>query len=245
MSSADLAKVWVVIPAAGVGKRMQTDTPKQYLQINHKTILEHTIDCFTSHSRVEGIVIALHTDDPYWKGLKIDVSPMPLYTVEGGAERSDSVLQALNYLEIVERLSDDSWVMVHDAARPMLCEEDIDKLLSIIDNDNAIGGILASPVRDTMKRSRSTSMGQDTIIKTESRDNLWHALTPQLFKLGELSEAIKICYEKGIPITDESSAMEEMGVCPVLVEGSSNNIKITQPADFELVKLMMSNDGYQ
>ena len=232
-------KVWVVIPAAGVGKRMQTDTPKQYLKINDKTVLEHTLGCFIQHPDIAGIVVALHPEDPYWKSLTLaDSLPpdMPLYTVEGGHERSDSVMQALDYLLMVEQAAETTWVMVHDAARPLLSYDDIDKLLAIRGTDE-VGGLLASPVRDTMKRALPESA---RVEKTESRDYLWHALTPQLFRLGELSSALKLCFEKGIAVTDEASAMEAMGKHPLLVEGSSSNIKITQPADFKLASLMLS-----
>ncbi len=241
MSSRDLQKVWVVIPAAGIGKRMQSETPKQYLKINNKTILEHTLACFTSHDDVAGIIVVLHTDDFYWKKIKLsDSVKKPLYTVEGGKERSDSVMQGLDYLDMVEQLSEDSWVMVHDAARPCLSSIDIDALLSIRD-ENYAGGILASPVRDTMKRAVTTS--SNTISHTESREDLWHALTPQLFRLGELRSALLSCLDKGVTITDEASALEAMDKKIKLVEGSSSNIKITRSADLELATLFLSSSS--
>ncbi len=229
-------KVWIVIPAAGVGKRMQSDIPKQYLKINGKTVLQHTINCFSYHNDIEGIVVSLHEDDPYWNTAKIDVSNKKLYTVEGGEERSDSVLNALEYLSLIEQLPDTTWIMVHDAARPCLQQKDIDALLKIR-SKNSIGGILASPVRDTMKREKSDT---SQISHTEQRTGLWHALTPQLFRLGELREALKICLEKQLEITDEASALEAQGKSPLLVEGSSSNIKITQPADLELASWFLS-----
>ena len=234
-------KVWVVIPAAGIGKRMQSDIPKQYLTINDKTILEHTLNCFTSHPDVAGIIVILSSDDYYWKKIKLsaEASKKPLYTVEGGKERSDSVMQGLDYLAMVERLDEKSWVMVHDAARPCLLKKDIDRLLSIR-SDSCVGGILASPVRDTMKRALvGENAGKNIISQTESRENLWHALTPQLFRLGEVKEALETCLEKGIVITDEASALEAMDKQVELVEGSSNNIKITQAADLELATLLL------
>jgi len=239
-------KVWVVIPAAGIGKRMQSDIPKQYLTINDKTILEHTLNCFTSHPDVAGIIVVLSSDDFYWKKIKIsaEASKKPLYTVEGGKERSDSVMQGLDYLAMVERLDEKSWVMVHDAARPCLLKKDIDALLSIR-SDSCVGGILASPVRDTMKRAvADENVEKKVISQTESRENLWHALTPQLFKLGELKEALETCLEKAIVITDEASALEAMGKSVELVEGSSNNIKVTQAADLELATLLLSTNAF-
>lgn len=235
-------KVWVVIPAAGIGKRMQSDIPKQYLKINDKTILEHTLNCFTSHLDVAGIIVVLSGDDYYWKKIKLsaEASKKPLYTVEGGKERSDSVMQGLDYLAMVEQLDEKSWVMVHDAARPCLLKKDIDALLSIR-SDACIGGILASPVRDTMKRA---VVGENKISQTESRENLWHALTPQLFRLGELKEALETCFDKSIVITDEASALEAMDKQVALVEGSSNNIKVTQAADLELATLLLSSTAF-
>ena len=233
-------KVWVVIPAAGVGKRMQSDLPKQYLKINDETVLQHTLNCFSKHVDIEGIIVALHEDDPYWNSSKVDVKSKKLYTVEGGAERSDSVLNALTYLSLIEQVSDQTWVLVHDAARPCLLHKDLDALLQIRLNNQSkelVGGILATPVRDTMKRSQS---GNALISKTENREDLWHALTPQLFRLGELSDALKHCIDKELVITDEASALEAQGKFPILVEGSSSNIKITQAADLELATWFLS-----
>ena len=250
MSNIDSAqstqKVWVVIPAAGIGKRMQSDIPKQYLTINDKTILEHTLNCFTSHPDVAGIIVVLSSDDYYWKKIKLsaEARKKPLYTVEGGKERCDSVMQGLDYLAMVERLDEKSWVMVHDAARPCLLKKDIDVLLSIR-SDSCVGGILASPVKDTMKRAVVDESAENNVIsQTESRENLWHALTPQLFRLGELKDALETCSEKGIVITDEASALEAMNKQVELVEGSSNNIKVTQAADLDLATLLLSTNAF-
>lgn len=233
-------KVWVVIPAAGIGKRMESELPKQYLRINNKTVIEHTLDCFMEHPDVAGIIVALNTDDINWNSLKTSNTTKPIYTVEGGKERYDSVLQALEYLQTVERAADNTWVMVHDAARPCLSKRDIDSLLELRAT-HSIGGILATPVRDTMKRAALNSI---QISRTESRQDLWHALTPQLFKLGRLKSALETCFIKGIEVTDESSAIEaQLGdedERPMLVEGSSNNIKITRSEDLELATLILS-----
>lgn len=230
--------VWVIIPAAGVGKRMQLDLPKQYLKINNKTIIEHTLDCFLIHPDVAGIVVALDSEDPYWKQLQIDSNGKPIYTVEGGKERSDSVMQALEYLSMVERIDENTWVMVHDAARPCLSQEDINALLEVR-SSGSVGGILASPVKDTMKRSFAQ---KNQISHTESRNDLWHALTPQMFKIGPLKSALETCIEKNIEVTDEASAVEAIGEHPMLVEGSHNNIKITHPSDIGLATWLLSNN---
>jgi len=239
MTKVEIEKVWVVIPAAGIGKRMQSEIPKQYITINNKTILEHTLNCFINQPQVAGCVVALASDDPYWKSLNIKSEQVPVYTVEGGTERSDSVAQALDYLSMVEALNAQSWVMVHDAARPCLSQQDITRLLDIREVCES-GGILASPVRDTMKRAKAN---ESLIAHTESREDLWHALTPQLFRLGELKQALKDCFEKGFEVTDESSAMEAMGYTVTLVEGDSSNIKVTRPADIELATWLLNRDG--
>ncbi len=231
--------VWVVIPAAGAGQRMQSDIPKQYLKIHNKTVLEHTLACFKNNQLIKGIVVALDADDAFWKQLDLNNSTsMPIYTVEGGNERSDSVLQALDYLTMVEKLPAEQWVLVHDAARPCLPSKDLDNLLLLINKKEVVGGLLASPVRDTMKRAKNNKLEID---RTESRNDLWHALTPQLFKLGQLKEAIEICREKMIEITDESSALESIGEHPVLVQGSHLNLKITYPEDIKIAETLLAS----
>ena len=239
MTEAEASPVWVIIPAAGVGKRMQLDKPKQYLQIHNKTIIEHTLECFINHNDIAGIVVALDADDPYWKLLNIESNSKPVYTVEGGSERSDSVMQALDYLIMVERIPNDSWVLVHDAARPCLSRYDLDALLDIRTHSK-VGGILASRVRDTMKRALP---GKNQILMTESRTDLWHALTPQMFRLGQLKKAMQSCHDSNIQITDEASAMEAIGEQPELVEGSYNNIKITLPTDIDLATCLLNQNN--
>lgn len=225
------------MPAAGIGKRMLSEVPKQYLKIHNKAIIEHTLECFIGHPDVAGIVLALASDDPYWKHLTINKSnpDLPIYTVEGGHERSESVMQTLDYLTMVEKVDSDSWVMVHDAARPCLPKNDLQSLLDNRVND---GAILGTPVRDTMKRAVGKA---DLISHTESREGLWHALTPQMFKLGVLREALLSCQEKGIVVTDDASAMEAMGYSVKLIEGDSSNIKITRPSDIKLATFLLDS----
>ncbi|MCU7552994.1 2-C-methyl-D-erythritol 4-phosphate cytidylyltransferase [Alteromonas sp. ASW11-19] len=216
--------IYAVIPAAGIGTRMQADRPKQYLTLAGKTILEHTLNALASHAAISEVIVALHPDDPYFTDLPVAGSPW-LTTVTGGNERADSVLNALR------ALSDDSWALVHDAARPCLDHEDIDRLLTVTDRDDVAGGILATPVRDTMKRAHA---GQATVAHTESRDDLWHALTPQLFPTGLLRQALTDGLAAGQPITDEASAMELAGFEVALIDANPANIKITRPADLPL-----------
>jgi 2-C-methyl-D-erythritol 4-phosphate cytidylyltransferase len=228
--------IWVIIPAAGVGRRMQTDVPKQYLILNDKTVIEHTINVFTSVEFISGIIVAISKDDEYWTGLDFNVDKR-LHTVDGGDERCYSVLNALKFLQ--KKAQPNDWVLVHDAARPCLRTEDLNLLVDKL-KDHDVGGILAIPVRDTMKRSdKSLGKNQDTehdvlIEETVDREGLWHALTPQMFRFGLLYDALEAALSQGKLITDESSALELAGYHPVLVEGHADNIKITHPDDLTL-----------
>lgn len=227
-------KVWIVIPAAGVGSRMQADRPKQYLPLVGKTVIEHTLACFTEHPDVAGIVVAITQGDPYWAGLSL---PATTHTAKGGKERADSVLNGLDYLHESLQVTDEMWVLVHDAARPCLSRADLDKLLVSREQCGDAGALLAVPVRDTMKRAQADSAH---IAHTEDRNGLWHALTPQMAKLGILREALQQALQRGATITDEASALEYAGLHPLLVEGDARNIKITRPADLALAEFFLS-----
>lgn len=222
---------WVVIPAAGVGARMKADRPKQYLPLRGKTVIEHTLACFTHHPAISGIVVALSQGDPYWPELHID-SAIPLHVAPGGQERCHSVLNALHLL--AQHAAADDWVLVHDAARPCLTRADIDKLCAELANDE-VGGILAVPVRDTMKRGDR----EGRISATEDRNGLWHALTPQMFRVGLLTQALEQALVDGFVVTDEASAVEHVGLRPKLVEGSADNIKVTRPEDLALAEFFL------
>lgn len=215
---------------------MQADRPKQYLQLTGRTVLEHTLARFTAHPRVRGIVLSIAKDDPYWPSLELDVS-VPVHVVPGGQERSDSVLNALALLSVISSPSD--WVLVHDAARPCLARIDLDRLIAAVEHD-PVGGILAVPVRDTMKRANGTGR----IDHTESRDGLWHAMTPQMFRLGMLRESITLAIEVGVKVTDEASALEHTGHQSILVEGRADNIKITRPEDLALAEFFLGRMQY-
>lgn len=219
--------IWVIIPAAGVGKRMDSDTPKQYLTLNDKTVIEHTLDVFDSHDSISEIIVAVSNEDEYWPSLNIKLSK-PLHKTYGGKERCDSVLNGLIFLE--DKAAADDWVLVHDAARPCLRLEDLTLLLETL-QENAIGGILAIPVRDTMKRSIDDTK---LIKETVDRESLWHALTPQMFRFGLLKNALEFALMNNEVITDEASAIELAGHHPVLVEGHADNLKITRPEDLAL-----------
>ena len=210
-----------VVPAAGIGKRMQSSRPKQYLLLHGKTILEHSIARLQASGVVSKIWLALAPDDPYFADTALASSD--INRVKGGAERMHSVLNALQLIDAHVF----PWVLVHDAARPLVRVEDIQQLVShCLQQDE--GGILACRVRDTMKR------GENSISETVSREHLWHALTPQFFPTALLRAALKDAIAAGVQVTDEASAMEWAGHKVLLVAGRSDNIKITEPADLAL-----------
>ncbi|GAB5382676.1 MAG: 2-C-methyl-D-erythritol 4-phosphate cytidylyltransferase [Aliiglaciecola sp.] len=224
-----------VVPAAGVGKRMQADRPKQYLLIQGKTVLEHTLEKLISHPHIQHIVVAVHPQDPYFDELECSQAPW-LSRVEGGKERADSVLNGLNYL--ASTFPDSDWVLVHDAARPCIGYQDLDKLIAL--HSSGQGGILAAPVRDTMKRS--TQNDPSVVLQTVDRAGLWHALTPQFFPLKALQKSLHEALAENVAITDEASAMEWAGHKVQLVEGSDRNIKITRPDDLSLASFYLSQE---
>lgn len=222
-----------IVPAAGVGSRMQADRPKQYLTIGDKTILEHTVDKLLSHPDVTKVVIAISEHDPYFSSLPF-CGREEIVRVNGGGERADSVLSALDY---VAENSLSEWVMVHDAARPCVVLSDLDNLIQQSIR-HTVGGIMASPVRDTMKRAGE---GQQ-IEHTVDRRSLWHALTPQMFRSEQLRAALADALSSGASITDEASAMEWAGFQPLLVKGRADNIKITQPEDLDLAAYYLNRN---
>jgi len=221
-----------VVPAAGIGKRMGADRPKQYLRLGDCTVLEHTLRRLLDYPAIEQVVVAVQPGDEYFDQLPIRSHPQ-LRRVDGGTERADSVLAGLRVVE-------QSWVMVHDAARPAITHGDLDKLLSAA-GQHADGAILAMPVKDTMKRADNQGM----ICQTVDRDRLWHALTPQLFPTGELLRAIGAAMAAGVKVTDEASAMEWRGWRPRLVEGRSDNIKLTRPEDMPLLAWYLARQHQQ
>lgn len=230
----DKQKYWAVIPAAGVGSRMQADRPKQYLPLHGKTVLEHTLARFLDHPKIDGVVVALSENDPWWRELALQHAK--LFTALGGEERCHSVLNALNGL--LSQADEKDWVLVHDAARPCLRREDLDHLIDVL-QEHPVGGLLGLPVADTMKRSDSS----DAVVETVSREHLWRALTPQMFRLGELREALEAALQNGQLVTDDASAMELMGKAPKMVEGHGDNIKITRPQDLALAQLYLAQQN--
>jgi 2-C-methyl-D-erythritol 4-phosphate cytidylyltransferase len=225
----DAVKFWAIVPAAGVGKRMQADRPKQYLPLAGKTVLEQTLNRLLQSDVFSAIAVAISKEDPYWPELAFS-NHKKIMTAAGGKERADSVLSALKSLR--EQASDDDWVLVHDAARPCLTSADIHRLIETLKNDD-VGGILALSSHDTLKKVDGLQ-----ITQTIDRSVIWRALTPQMFRYGMLKQALE--QAEGNPeVTDEASALEMQGLQPKIVEGRPDNIKITRPEDLALAQFYM------
>lgn len=222
-------KFWGIVPAAGVGKRMQSDRPKQYLDLGGTTVIEQTLSRLLLANVFEAIAVAISIEDPYWPELSIS-REKAIITAAGGKERADSVLSALN--SIRNNASDNDWVLVHDAARPCITAEDIHKLIDTLADDD-VGGILALSSHDTLK-----NVQDNRIAGTLDRTHIWRALTPQMFRYGMLKNALEVA--QGNPaVTDEASALELKGLQPKIVEGRPDNLKITRPEDLALAQFYL------
>ncbi|MFN7136519.1 MAG: 2-C-methyl-D-erythritol 4-phosphate cytidylyltransferase [Thermomonas sp.] len=224
---------WALLPAAGRGLRFGGARPKQYLEVAGKPVLAHALDALLAHPQVEGAVIALAADDPYWPGWATRQGK-PVITCTGGGERADSVLAALQALP--PGVAADALLLVHDAARPNLRADDIGRLIAAAEAC-ADGAILAAPVRDTLKRAD----GDGRIAATEPREHLWRALTPQAFRRDLLRRALLAARADGVVATDEAMAVERLGLHPRLVEGREDNLKVTTPADLALAAFLLEN----
>ncbi|WP_309045856.1 2-C-methyl-D-erythritol 4-phosphate cytidylyltransferase [Marinobacter sediminicola] len=226
-------KLWLIVPAAGVGQRMRAECPKQYLRINNRFILDITLSRLLASGFFAGCMVPLNSADSWWP--ESDASnDERIQTCGGGAERADSVLSALRALK--EQVADDDWVLVHDAARPCVHPADLANLVSTL-ADHPVGGLLAAPVADTLKKAESGDLPE--VFETIDRSQLWRALTPQMFRYSMLVSALVTALKDKQPVTDESSAMEFSGNMPVLVEGRPDNIKITVPADLDLAGFIL------
>lgn len=225
----DTPKFWAVVPAAGVGKRMNADRPKQYLELAGKTVIEHTLIRLLEAEVFSSVAVAISEEDPYWSDLEV-ARYKKIITAPGGKERADSVLSGLHAIR--EQAADNDWVLVHDAARPCITTADIHHLINTLVDDE-VGGILALPCADTLKNVQGKN-----ILGTLDRSHIWRALTPQMFRYGSLKTALEQAV--GNPaITDEASALELQGLQPKIVEGRPDNIKITRPEDLALAQFFM------
>ena len=220
--------VWAVVPAAGIGRRFGGDRPKQYAALGGRPVIAHVIAKLASVRGVAGIVAAVAPVDPWWNEAAASFD-VPVATVDGGAERRDSVLNALDHLSTIAAGHD--LVMVHDAVRPCVTVADVERVAAAA-RRHPHGAILAAPVCDTLKRAGP----RESIVDTVDRHQLWRAFTPQVFPLGRLRTALRDAVESGGTVTDEAQAMERTGARPLLVEGSPGNIKITRREDLALAR---------
>lgn len=221
---------WIVVPAAGVGARMGAAFPKQYLPLVGKAVIEHTLERLLALPDIAGIYLVLGVEDTYWNDLPLAQNKR-ITRIAGGVERCDSVLNALAQLQNVA--SPEDWVLVHDAARPCIHTQNILQLIEQVKN-HPVGGILGVPVSDTLKQ-----VADSVIHSTADRRLLWQAQTPQMFRLGLLRDCLQRALAEGKVITDESSALECYGYQPLMVQGRSDNIKITRPEDLAIAAMLL------
>jgi 2-C-methyl-D-erythritol 4-phosphate cytidylyltransferase len=224
---------FALIPAAGIGARMGVGHPKQYLDIHGRPMIWHAIRAFERHPEIRRVYVVLSADDAWWSDYDwsafTKLSPLRC----GGATRAESVTNGLT--AITDEVDAKDWVLVHDAARPCLSRALLDKLLAELAGDE-VGGILAAPVGDTLKRE-----GDDQRIReTVARDCLWGAQTPQMFRHALLLRALR---EAGNSVTDEASALEFLGLSPRLVESDLTNLKVTWPRDLEVAAWLLSQQS--
>lgn len=222
---------WLIVPAAGKGQRFGSHIPKQYLPLLGKTVMECTLNRLSQLALIKQIIIPIHPQDNIARTLAFS-QPQKLLFCDGGAERADSVLAGLDF--IASQAQDNDWVLVHDVARPCVQLSDIENLIHTL-KDDPIGGILAHPVRDTIKQANS----HNHIIATVPRQQLWQAFTPQMFRFSVLYQALKQAKTQSLTVTDEASAVELLGYQPKLIMGAQDNLKITYPADLLLAEYIL------
>jgi 2-C-methyl-D-erythritol 4-phosphate cytidylyltransferase len=233
MLKSRMVQFHVIIPAAGTGSRMANVLPKQYMPLAGKPIISHTIEVFFNNPRISSIHVALSADDAFWRSLSLDPASKLKLHYTGGESRSETVLNTLQAIKI----ADDDWVLVHDAARPGLTNNLLNHLLNTLEHD-AVGGLLALPVADTLKEADA----EHRIKKTIPRDHLWQAQTPQMFRAAILKNALQSF--AGAP-TDEAQAIEALGLSPKLVQGELRNMKVTFPQDLALLELLFAAKTYE
>jgi len=216
---------------------MQAAIPKQYLPLLGRPVIHHAIERLCTHPRVHGLVVGISADDKFWPNLKLDGVDKLIGTYTGGATRAHTVFNGLDRLRD-RGAAESDWVMVHDAVRPCVRREDIDLLIHTV-TDTGTGGLLALPVADTVKRADRSNR----VVETVSRDGLWRALTPQMYRWGELHAALQSTLTGENEMTDESAAMERVGGSSIVVAGHADNIKITHPGDLALAELFLKQQG--
>jgi 2-C-methyl-D-erythritol 4-phosphate cytidylyltransferase len=230
-------RLFALIPAAGSGVRMGTAVPKQYFRLGGQTMLEHAVDALLAAPDIEHVLVVLAPEDITHRQLprraRLDFASV------GGPTRAASVRNGLRVLRAMQRIEDDDWILVHDAARPCLTRAELMRLIDAVAADE-VGGLLALPVADTLKRALD-----GRVERTIERDGLWRAVTPQMFRAGLLARALDQANASGSGegITDESLAIEALQLHPRLVEGQATNIKVTVPADWPLAEAILRAQG--
>lgn len=227
-----MARFHIIIPAAGAGNRMASAIPKQYLPLCGKPIVSHSIQTFFSCPRIASINLALSAEDFFWRSLTLDSNSRLVLHYTGGDTRAQTVLNTLEAMR--PNVAEDDWILVHDAARPGLTPALLNELLDTLEHD-AVGGLLALPLADTLKQSNA----DQRVEKTIPREQLWQAQTPQMFRFSLLQKALADF--EGSP-TDEAQAVEALGLQPKLVVGSMRNMKITYPQDLQLMEILIQKE---
>ncbi|MGH8529620.1 MAG: 2-C-methyl-D-erythritol 4-phosphate cytidylyltransferase [Nevskiales bacterium] len=220
--------VWAVLVAAGGGKRFGNATPKQYLPLAGRSMLEHSLGLLLNEDLIAGVVVVLAGNDGRWPQLGIK-SGKPLLQVTGGAERADSVCAGLR--AVVAQAGAEGWALVHDAARPCLRIDVLRKFIEQL-RDDPVGGLLAVPSHDSLKQVND----QERVSATVNRDRIWYAQTPQMFRAGALLRAYEAAAKAGVSPTDDAGAMEYVGHAPRVVQGHATNLKVTTPEDLQLAE---------
>ena len=231
--------IWAVLPAAGIGRRMGSVIPKQYLTIDGAPLILHALRRLSAVSEIQKIIVVIHSEDNQWARLQesiVEEVENRIITVIGGDERYQSVLNGLT--AITEFADKDDWVLVHDAVRPCVRTSDIESLISKV-SLHSVGGLLGSSVDNTLKK-----VGVNlTVIETVDRESYWNALTPQMFRLAQLKASLEAVVASGEQVTDEAAAMEVAGFKPIMIPGSKDNIKITVESDLLLASQILENQA--
>ncbi len=237
-------KIWAVVAAAGVGLRMNSAVPKQYLPLQGIPVLAHTLQRLLELPLINSVAVALSAEElqsaaSYWQQLAFNDNPRILICA-GADSRQSSVSNALDVL--AGQAHDDDWVLVHDAVRPCVRISDINLLINAVQHHPA-GGLLAAPVRDTLKLAGADAAATPSVQavhRTFDRRLVWAAFTPQMFRYGLLRKALQHAINNGLELTDESSAIEALGYKPLLIRGNPDNIKITHPEDLLLASAILT-----
>lgn len=226
-----------LVPAGGAGQRFGGPVPKQYASLGNARVIEHSVKALLADERITRVYVVVSENDELAE-LLFEGNPKIKILKKAGKERVNTVLNALNYLIENMLINDTDWVLVHDAARPGLVLEDLTRLIDVA-SEHVAGGLLAVPMPDTLKKAETTEEGEVISRTTVPREGIWAAQTPQMFRAQALSLALTECLYKGMMVTDEASAIEAMGISPLLIEGRLENMKITRPNDLSLVARLM------